>query len=888
MVSVGDRLAQFLVTAELGEGGMGKVFRARDESLERDVALKVVHPRLAQDPRYRRRLVQEAKAAAAVNHPNIATVYEVGEAEGTLFIAMEWVDGRTLADRLHEGPLSLEELTGIFRRVANALAKAHDAGVVHRDLKPSNVMLGEGVTKVLDFGIARRETPPTDPSELGDADTSVTAEGAIVGTPGYMSPEQALGQSVDRRSDIFALGVLLYESVSGHRPFGGASLMETLVSVTRDEPPKLFQVPEAMAAIIERCLEKDPAARFQRAEDVAVALDAAHEVEPIRASAVMAETVMAETVMAETVHARRPLADSKSAANRSRFDTRQWIAVASVMLVLGAYVWLSGRRSAPPTVPPASSAQAGSSSQATSSSTPSAIPITALALPTSSHAEALTSYRRGLQAMRQSSWEHAATAFAEAVERDPELAMAHLRLAHASLFSRGASRAQAHLQRAAAGREGMTARQRALFEVLEPVIDGERPDWNKSLARLEQATSVHPNDAELWLLTAGTLIRMGRASEALDPARRAVALDPGYTDALQAEGQALLHRGKVDAAAQTFDRCIASSPATVDCIYNRAFLHDLAGACRPMIDSLRLAMKRGRSDGWTVRRLAGALVSLEGPSAAAKAALDKARSLSAGGEAWRGELDEALWAAAQGDLEGAADAARGVARDDDVSLEALMDATRLRLSIHAETADATAMLVAADDFAARRQVAESASHVDAALDPSMLVAQVRREGHRLSPEQYLERRGRWLETRHRAGMDESALWLGAFALAATTPEQAVAALKARPSIYDGRLHGRLESFDAVDGQVHALADHADAQRLLERASRVCAWLHIPVQHLRALGTLGRLLEEAGDEAGACRAYEVVVRHWGKARPRSLTGAHALARRTALECPATPR
>src|SRR5690606_23730991 len=227
---VGRRLGRFEVSARLGAGGMGVVYRARDETLGREVALKVVSPWLVNDETARARLYREARAAARVKHPHVATVYDVGEEGGVTFLALELVEGLNLRDRLRRGGLPLQEARTIARGIAAALAAAHGAGVVHRDLKPDNVVLTHAGVKVLDFGLAR---------SLDDerSQQRVTREGEVLGTVGYLSPEQALGKPLDARSDVFSFGVLLYEVLTGRLPFEGATFGEAAVALANDTPP---------------------------------------------------------------------------------------------------------------------------------------------------------------------------------------------------------------------------------------------------------------------------------------------------------------------------------------------------------------------------------------------------------------------------------------------------------------------------------------------------------------------------------------------------------------------------------------------------------------------------------------------------------------------------
>jgi eukaryotic-like serine/threonine-protein kinase len=267
--AAGERIAHFRVLRVLGRGGMGVVYAAEDERLRRVVALKVLRATDAEG-REKHRLLREARAASAVRHANIASVYDIGEADGAAYIAMEHIEGQTLRERLGAGPLAIGEAQSIARELAAALGCAHANGLVHRDLKPENVMIArDGRIKVLDFGLAK-----VSPERQRDKTTSeqVTKEGVILGTPSYMSPEQASGAPVDARSDIFSLGVVLYEMVTGGRPFRGATAVATLVSVVHDEAPdaskKNPHVPRRLSRIITRCLKKDPRARYSSCEDL--------------------------------------------------------------------------------------------------------------------------------------------------------------------------------------------------------------------------------------------------------------------------------------------------------------------------------------------------------------------------------------------------------------------------------------------------------------------------------------------------------------------------------------------------------------------------------------------------------------------------------------------
>jgi serine/threonine protein kinase/cytochrome c-type biogenesis protein CcmH/NrfG len=279
-LSVGSTLSHYRIVSKIGAGGMGEVYLAQDTKLDRKVALKILPADLAANQDRMRRFVQEAKAAAALNHPNIAHIYEIGESDNTNFIAMEFVDGKTLREMIQGEKSSLKILIKHLHQVAEGLAKAHASGIVHRDLKPDNIMITrDGHAKVLDFGLAKLlETPPDSVAELGEAATAMMAvqhstPGVVMGTVGYMSPEQAQGKPVDQRSDIFSFGCLLYEAATGRKPFAGDSIVDSLHKIIYDPAPAITDFnPSAspeLQRVIRKCLAKEPGKRYQTIRDTA-------------------------------------------------------------------------------------------------------------------------------------------------------------------------------------------------------------------------------------------------------------------------------------------------------------------------------------------------------------------------------------------------------------------------------------------------------------------------------------------------------------------------------------------------------------------------------------------------------------------------------------------
>src|SRR6266536_2994613 len=282
------KLGHYEIQSKLGAGGMGEVYLAEDSRLHRKVALKVLPSDLASNRDRMRRFEQEATAAAALNHPNIAHIYEIGKADGVNFIAMEFIDGQTLRELIHGRQTDLAKLLRYLQHVAEGLAKAHAAGIVHRDLKPDNIMItADGHAKVLDFGLAKLIDPQPLSGLSGESDSEIatailqqhSTPGTVLGTVGYMSPEQALGRTseIDHRSDIFSFGCILYEAAVGQKAFQGKDALDSLHKIVHGPTPQISgggaSSPDELQRIIRRCLAKDPEKRYHSIKDVAIELE---------------------------------------------------------------------------------------------------------------------------------------------------------------------------------------------------------------------------------------------------------------------------------------------------------------------------------------------------------------------------------------------------------------------------------------------------------------------------------------------------------------------------------------------------------------------------------------------------------------------------------------
>ena len=281
-LTAGTRLGHYDVTALLGEGGMGQVWQETDTQLNRQVALKILPDAFAADPDRLARFTREAQILASLNHPNIAAIYGIEEAEGTRALVLELVEGPTLADRIKQGPIPIDEALPIAKQIAEALEAAHEQGVIHRDLKPANIKVkDDGTVKVLDFGLAKAFQPDaSDPSLSQSPTISLTAAatqmGMVIGTAAYMSPEQAKGKVVDKRADVWAFGAVLYEMLTGRKMFEATDVSETLASVLLRDPDISGiggQVPAHIRSLLRRCLVKDPKDRLRDIGEIRIALN---------------------------------------------------------------------------------------------------------------------------------------------------------------------------------------------------------------------------------------------------------------------------------------------------------------------------------------------------------------------------------------------------------------------------------------------------------------------------------------------------------------------------------------------------------------------------------------------------------------------------------------
>ncbi|HSE21974.1 MAG TPA: protein kinase, partial [Pyrinomonadaceae bacterium] len=359
----GSQLNRYQILSKLGEGGMGEVFLAEDTSLRRKIAIKILPANSIADDRAKLRLVREAQSAAALDHPNICAIYEVGESDGYTFICMQYVSGETLDSFLKHKSLDLSHLLAIAIQVADALAEAHGRGIVHRDIKPANIMITpRGTVKVMDFGLAK-VMESSDPNQ-SEAETIqlISAQGAIIGTLPYMSPEQVRAELLDGRSDIFSFGVVLYELVSGQQPFAGKTAPETASAILTSNPPPLARfskdLPAELERIVSKAIRKDPEERYQTIKDLLIDLtslknelefqdrlksSSSSEAVNLRTvddhSAMPTEPIKVGAVSPATLAANAEVTRAEGLLRRSRLPWLIGIAVVAILGLVGWFVW---------------------------------------------------------------------------------------------------------------------------------------------------------------------------------------------------------------------------------------------------------------------------------------------------------------------------------------------------------------------------------------------------------------------------------------------------------------------------------------------------------------------------------------------------------------------
>jgi tetratricopeptide (TPR) repeat protein len=837
----GQSFDRYRIEAVLGEGGMGAVYRAYDTRLQRVVALKVLRPSTDGSTGGTGRILREARAAAALSHPNAVVIHDVGEFEGTAYIAMEHIDGVSLRAYVTDRSVDLPTRMRWLVDVASVLAAAHERGLVHRDVKPENVMVRvDGTVKVLDFGIARRVRNDVDPSaptvESSDPSTH-TGEGVVAGTPAYMAPEQVRNEPVDERADQFSWAVMAYEVLSGKLPWKPRDQVAIIASIIMDEPAPLRsvvpEVDERVSNVLSRALTKAPAARHPSMRALIAAL---------------------EDRAAPPVHRRG-----------------RWPLVAGLIAVgaIAVAVVPFARRRPAPAIAPSTSAVSHA--------------VTDHPDPLGCNDAAIRAHRNGLQALRQIGWDVAQHAFEAAIAADPSCAAPHLRLALMGPgLSMASARVRATFQKAVQLRANLMPRERDLLDAAEPCIARDPPDRAECATRARPLADKWPLDAEVLFWVTDLARASGPEQEAL--LQRAIAIDPGYADALQALAGARVRVNDITGALQLLDRCIATAPASTDCRFERVRIDFRRTDCKSAEKNARDWSARAPGQAFPQRFLAYSLAAQGEPRVVVEEAL-RARSVVLEEEfrTFVTTLERAQVAAFYGDFT----AARTIS--DELQKQAVgSDYPR-----HAEAAVFAARLAEEEGRTADAKAIANAFRLGARVWPSPTVftpytwtatpsaAPVLLQLEGLAPGALRTAIADW-----HADAKTRVATLQAFAFGpsslAVTKEEAEAASSSMPLS-----PLRLDADGALlRGNVGRLLQRAgrsdDALIYLRAAAADCGPLDDAFSAVRAHAWLAELLETRGDRPGACAEYGVVLDKWAAAK-KSITADHARARRKALGC-----
>jgi eukaryotic-like serine/threonine-protein kinase len=853
---VGRELGHFRIDAMLGAGGMGIVYRATDQKLRREVAIKVLPESLTRDEERRRRLLREARSAAAITHPNLATIHEVDEADGRIYVVMELVVGESLRERLRAGRLEDQETKRVAREIAKGLQRAHEKGIVHRDLKPDNVMLAsDGAVKILDFGLAKvreAEADAGEPELAMQMTATATEEGRVVGTPAYMSPEQAAGKSVGARSDLFSLGVVIYEMTTGVRPFTGETTAEILAAVLRDEParPSTHRtgLDPALERVIDRCLRKAKEERYASAEELLAALDGVGSAAPARRAA------------------------------------KPWGAIAAIAALTVAVGVVGARSNVLPKDTPHALASASASVSA-----PHVTTLGNLPPPATKNPEAAEQYAAGMQALHNDNWGLAETRFEHAILLDPGLAEAHMRIAMANIALMNPEKKRAAYAKAAALRTQLTSRDRALFEALEPVLQFTVPNAVEGIKRLDTLATRDPFDAEVYMWLG--MLRYGHP-DSLAPAIRATELDPHDGQSWETQGWAKLVLGRTAEARADFERAAGIAVDAGDPYLWLGLTDWYEGRCADFERNERVAKDRGEFTGYYF--LMWAQGSLDRSPDTLRDTLGQSFEVVPSQRALYTAALESQLALVAGDFT----RAQGLIEKEAVALAADAGAravyqphlalTMRTVMMRLEIGDVAGARDAASAFTSRASSWTREDAMTHGIDPSFYLTRIARG----APDGLEGARNAWVDERLALGAYRGHVWSFAYAAAALSPAEARAALAALPDYAPLSPISMCMSFpildggipDAEAGRVYLLADRVDeAIPYLKRAVASCGSFVSPFTHVHAALDLGRALEAKSDKPGACDAYGKVLARFGKAKPRSVSAEAARARRKALGC-----
>ncbi|MGO8995385.1 MAG: protein kinase domain-containing protein [Polyangiaceae bacterium] len=885
-LEAGASFDRYKIEALLGEGGMGQVYRAYDERLQRSVALKVLRvdssgiPQSGTDGAVR--LVREARLAAALDHPNAIAIFDVGEGRvadqpsSFPYIAMELIVGCSLRGYIGAAEVSIAERVRWLTDVARALAAAHRRSLVHRDIKPENVMIrDDGVVKVLDFGIARRTVDVNAATLAAGSGGTLTADGIVVGTPLYMSPEQMRGEKLDGRADQFSWAVMAYELFSGNVPWQKGDGLKVVSQILSLDPPPLRSnaepLPPLIEATIQRAMAKSPASRFASMDEIVASLDSLG---------------LRTTPSAVPPDFRAPGVSPSALSTKSSLATarppslapRRWRGAIVGGALLLAMAAIAGGWALRVARPSSAGMRPGDAS------------TTVAVAPTPMTPEARRAWEEGMLQLRRSDANGART-LEHVLQLDPDFAPAHLELAITFLETHP-NVAREHYRSALEHRLVLIERDQALMDAFGPSFENDPPDLDATRSRLVALTKRMPNDGEIayWL---GQLdVDRLHCADAIPELDRALQLDPESGSAALGKAQCYFVQGDRQGVAAALADCERAVPGAWQCLEVKFADEVKSGRCTDMLADARKAIVTHPDADDPYLYAAQALYAVGSPMSAVTESIAQGRSRSTNIIPIRSRilLDVNL-AVLRGDfaeaekIELAREADKAIAASSEEGIHSIGDWARVEIARESGLAGKAADI--ASDHVARAEAwtPESAVRIEVAYAFRSRFMGELAHAKRMSRSEYEAARAARIAAN--AAKDNPLvrgyLWLELYAVPAETTDDAKEALAVLPK-YEPI--GKTQDYPSgyAIGHVYQLAGRLDdALPRLQEAAGECDAIYFPFENTRAHFALGQVLEAKGDVAGACKSYAVVVSRWGSAKPRSVTGSQAKARMAALRC-----
>ncbi len=887
----GDDFDRYHLEALIGEGGMGRVYRAFDPKLRRRVAIKILQTnRFSDNSNGVARVMQEARAAAALDHPGVVAVFDVSEAEGHPFIVMEFVDGRSLRSFVGSTEIPILERLRWMTDIARILAAAHRAGLVHRDIKPENVMIrNDGAIKLLDFGIARRLENLQPSKAINHAGNSTnSAESSMIGTPYYMAPEQVQRRPIDARADQFSWGVLAYELLTGALPWKSVNegLSNSVAVVLEQQAPlpaEELGLPPHIGPVLQRALEKSPSERFESMEMLLAALNPdASTSAPLVFPAVPSKAIKTVADTQQGTHTEIETRSSRESPTPLLGQVKRWSArrVLGLVALVASGAVLIGKTRHPPDQPPTRAPPAAIASIDVEP------PVDVLP----SNALAAAAYAKGVHHWEQAALAAGIDGFRTAIDYEPKLAAAHLRLAFLQLVDGPHPAGSEAFLAARRLRRYLDARDRRILDALAPSFDQDPPGLDESARKFAEIEQIFPNDSQIALFRPMILTVAGRDDDGAAAFRAHIERYPTMATPWLALAYIHGRRDELESAHHAIEKCLAVEADAIDCIWFDAKLDAYAGRCKDMENRVR-HWHDLRPDNFNAisMRIQAQMAQNIDAATIESTRNEGLRNLSV----VNGTRIKQRFAAARAILAGQFDEAARIfvnlPRDTQIDNTDYLWLSELQAALHEEMGDTKHAATIASDVLLRKNSLPGTGdlHVEGiADDPSMAFHGLLFATGSIDRVEFEQRRTTWMKAWRARGAtrNERDLWTRAYATPARTVEAAREALTVIEPL-GPPLRFFVDHLLIVDtARVYLLAGrNKEAVKMLNEACLSCLGPLEPIRFVQAHALLGRAQEALDNAEAACKAYNVVLLHWGRARPVSVTAKQTHERWLALDC-----